>query len=138
MTEMQLSKVKKKNFVHHHICLVTPIAKRYDTCACICHIKGSNTYRKVKCLTCIYMYTCQCCRMTFISLSSCCCPCAFFPLCLMISLEQWRSAIGCFSPIVVCKLNIDARTCKHDVTCLCCVSNLACFLLVSLVLFKFG
>ena len=32
----------------------------------------------------------------------------------MISLKKWRSAIGCFSPVVVCELN--ARTCKHDVT----------------------
>ena len=40
----------------------------------------------------------------------------FSPSCLMISLEQWRSAIGCFSPIVGCELNVNARTCKHDVT----------------------
>ena len=34
----------------------------------------------------------------------------------MISLKQWRSAIGCFSPVVGCELN--ARTCKHNVTLL--------------------
>ena len=33
-----------------------------------------------------------------------------------ISLEQWRSAIGCFYPIVGCELNVNARMCKHDVT----------------------
>ena len=41
--------------------------------------------------------------------------CNFSPLRSMISLKQWRSAIGCFSPIVGCELN--ARTCRHDVTC---------------------
>ena len=43
-------------------------------------------------------------------------PCNFPPLLSMISLEQWRSAIGCFSPLVGCELNVNARTCKHDVT----------------------
>ena len=32
------------------------------------------------------------------------------------SLERWRSAIGYFSPVVGCKLNVNARTCKNDVT----------------------
>ena len=42
--------------------------------------------------------------------------CNFSPLHLIISLEQRRSAIGCFSPVVGCELNVNARTCTHDVT----------------------
>ena len=40
--------------------------------------------------------------------------CNCFPSRSMISLKQWRSTIGCFSSVVGCELN--ARTCKHDVT----------------------
>ena len=43
-------------------------------------------------------------------------PCNFSPLRSMISLKQWRSAIGCFSPVIGCELNVNARMCKHDVT----------------------
>ena len=46
-----------------------------------------------------------------LSLSNCC---AIFPSQLMISLKQWKSAIGCFPPVVGCELN--ARTCKNYVT----------------------
>ena len=39
-------------------------------------------------------------------------PCNFSPLHLMISLKQWRSAIGCFFPVIGCELNVNARMCN--------------------------
>ena len=46
---------------------------------------------------------------------------------LMISLKQWRSAIGCFPPVVGCELN--ARVCKHDVTRFISLFQFGCFIL---------
>ena len=54
-----------------------------------------------------------------------------FTLASMISIEQWRAAIGCFSfsPAVLGrKLDVDTRTCKHDE--ICYDSSVMCCLLV--------
>ena len=54
-----------------------------------------------------------------------------FTFASMISTEQWRAAIGCFSfsPAVLGrKLDVDTRTCKHDE--ICYDSSVMCCLLV--------
>ena len=63
-------------------------------------------------------HICSVTPITSAHVSSFCCQVAvqFSSLRSMISFEQWKSAIGFFSPIVCCELNINAKTCKHDVT----------------------
>ena len=92
MAEIRQSKVNKTLILStRHIFPVTPII---TSCTCSCW---------VICYSIISM----------LSLSNCC---AIFPSRLMISLEQWRSTICCFFPVVGCELNVNTRMCKHDVT----------------------
>ena len=87
MAEIRQSKVKSDKTLILSTCHICPFTPIFTSCMCLCWV------------------ICFCCQIAFPS-----------SLRLMISLEQWRSTICCFFPVVGCELNVNARTCKHDVS----------------------